>query len=377
MEFLTSLPFFGFVQSAGWSLLIFILVLGVLVTIHEFGHYLAARSVGIRVLAFSVGFGPEIFGWTDKHGTRWKVSWIPLGGYVSMYGFEETDMLHKAKDAHQAYCNKSVLARMWAVFAGPLMNFILAYVLLAALFMGGEESLQPRVGALVPNMPAVEAGMQPGDLIVQVNGIEIKDFMHLSKVIGSESGALDIAVERNGTLEHIVITPQQTTEADALGAERKVGRIGVQPDYESVVKINYNPLEALGVAGVRTWEMISLTGRAFKRLITREMGTENLAGPISIAQTAGEMAGHGLYPLIAFMALISVNLGILNLLPIPVLDGGHLLFLAIEGLRGGKKLSEKYEGYAYRAGLLVLGALMFVAVYNDLARLVVQLVGAS
>lgn len=358
-----------------WMALMFVVVLSILVFIHEMGHFLAARSVGVRIEVFSIGFGKEIFGWNDKTGCRWKVSFIPLGGYVKMFGEESGAVVNEHEQA-VSFTHKHVLARIWVVAAGPLANFLFAVVALAALFSVGEQKMLAQVGNLQPDMPAIKAGLQPGDLISQIDDTPINDW---SQVVGyvSDHAAQQLlfSVVRNGAVVQLPITPQATQITTLLGEERSVGRIGVLPSGETFTQ-SHGVVEATVLGVQRTWEMSGMLLQSIGKMITRDIPADQIGGPIAIAEMAGKSAENGSYNLVMFMVFISINLGLLNLFPVPMLDGGHLVYYFAELVKG-KPLNEKIQMAGQRLGLAVLLCLMGFAFYNDIMRVLTRMMGAE
>lgn len=356
-----------------WSTIIFILVVGVLVFIHEMGHYLAARSVGVYVETFSIGFGREIFGWDDKQGTRWKVSILPLGGYVKMYG-----MTGEAKPEdipedrrHEAFVLKSVLRRMWVVFAGPLANFVLAFALLSGMFfLSGERRILTEVGAVAENMPAAAAGLQAGDEILAVNDTEVRYWDEMVPLI-QEEGAQPITLEvyRPGTdnVLEVTLQPKQVEVTNILGETSTMYQVGVRAG-ESFERQPHGFFRSMALGAERTYQQTALILEAVWRMISGQMRAD-IGGPLTIGKVAGEQATMGFESLLVFMAFISINLGLINLFPIPVLDGGHLVYFAIEGLLG-RPLTEKAQDIGNRIGLTLIMMLMVFAFYKDIMNVV-------
>lgn len=349
-----------------FTILMFIVVLAVLVFVHEYGHFYAARSVGVFVEKFSIGFGPVIQKWDDVKGTRWQVAWLPLGGFVQMRGQEDGKAM-AADDDPESFAAKSVKERAWIIFAGPLANFLLAMVLLMGLMMYGEEQLKPVIGQVQEDMPAAAAGLQEGDVIRLVNDTPITDWDTMRDVIQQNLDAeLQLVVERGNELLPILLSPDVVEYTDLMGRTHTVGRVGVLPSGATF----YQDHGLLGgmVRGVeKTWELIALTFESIYRLIMGAISPDNLAGPLGIAQLTGSAADQGVYALLLFMAIISINLGIVNLLPIPVLDGGHLLFLLWEALFK-QPPSEKVQTWSIRAGMAIILLLVVFATSNDIQR---------
>lgn len=367
--------FIQMLDRVGWPALMFIVVLSILVFVHELGHYLAARSAGVRVKTFSIGFGPELFGFDDSHGTRWKVSLVPLGGYVDMFGFEGKSEDYRKKDRAEAFCAKSVWARMWVVFAGPLANFLFAFVALAILFVAaGEQKMMAKVGDVLPDMPAATAGLQKDDVILAVNGQNVDDWDSMRKAISENlDSAVQLQVQRGAQVLPLTMRTQSEDYTNELGDKKRVGRIGIAPNYETYT-VPHPPVQAIVLAAERTWFYTSLTFTVITRMITGQVATDQIGGPIMIAEVAGQAAAVGLYPLIMFMVAISINLGLINLFPIPVLDGGHLVFMTIEAIKGSP-LSEAAQEVGFRVGLAAIACLMMFAFYNDIARIVGRMMG--
>ncbi|MCR9255024.1 MAG: RIP metalloprotease RseP [Alphaproteobacteria bacterium] len=357
----------------------FILVLGVLVFFHELGHYLVARWTGVKVEVFAIGFGPELFGWTRRNGERWKVCLLPLGGYVKMFGDmgaastpgRENDGLTPEERA-VAFHHKSVGRRAAVVAAGPAANFLLAIVLFAGLFMIVGRPSAEAVITVVGNSPAAEAGLETGDRIIRLNEQSIETFDDLRMVVEARPGMpTPVVVDRNGESVSGVVTPD-AVEIARDGETVTIGRLGVTGG----ALVTLDPITAVAVAAEETWNLTMLTLNALGELITGQRGVEELGGPIRIAQLSGDVAQGGIAPLIHLAALLSINLGLINLFPIPVLDGGHLMFYAAEAIRG-RPLGQRIQEFASMAGFAVVICLMVFATWNDLVQLqVFQWVGS-
>ena len=356
-----------------WAYVIpFLVVLTILVFVHELGHYLIARRCGVRVEVFSIGFGPEIFGRTDKAGTRWKFSAIPLGGYVKMFGDADATSMPSSElaamspeEQSEAFHRKTLGQRSWIVAGGPLANFIFAFFALAVLY-GFYGERVPVVGEptevvwIEPDSPAEAAGLQVGDRIVRIGENPISGFEDIIAVVqGAVDQPLDFLIEREGAQLSLVVTPE-------LDTQRDIGRIGIgnaRVEYEAV-----GFFDAIWMAGAET---VRVTGFIFVTLgefISGERDSDELAGPLGIAQMSGQVAKLGMAQIIFWTALLSINLGLLNLFPIPMLDGGHLLFYAIEAVRG-RPLGQRAQEYGFRIGLALVLALMLFATWNDILRL--------
>lgn len=372
MDFLSSITDFLSTLPGGgtlWAILMFIIVLGVLVTFHELGHYWAARSVGIRVLRFSVGFGPEIYGWTRKNGERWSICWIPLGGYVQMFGGLDHEGEIEEKDKPFAFEEKTVWQRMWVVFAGPLANFVLAFVFLTGLMLTGEQKTLPEVGQVIGESAAEAAGLQAGDLILSVDETAIGTWDDVLSTVTSATGEpMRFGVERNGERIEIIVTPIMKERTKITGETVRVPFVGISPSGNSF-EVQHGIVDAFVLGAQKTYDYTALVLNGLWQIISGAASADSIGGPIMIAEIAGEAGERGLYPFIMLMVIISINLGIINLLPVPVLDGGHLLFYMIEAVRG-KPLGERAQEYGYRFGLVLVGLLMIFAIGNDVRRVV-------
>ena len=446
-----------------WNLAAFIIVLGILITVHEFGHFWVARRCGIYVERFSIGFGKAIWRKIDKHGTEFVIAWIPLGGYVKMLDERVAEVAPERR--HLAFNNKTVGQRAAVVAAGPIANFLLAIVAYWIVFMIGVPALKPIIADIRPNSIAEQAKLTPGMELKSVAGIETPDQNAVRLALVSQIGAkevsfvvsdlnslsesenilnlqqwnfdpekqdpilslgimpvgarldskiievtegsaaekaglqagdrivkvdgqpidtwhpftyfvrqspnkvLELLVERNGSSLILNITPT----AVALKDGTEVGQVGAQlqilpPDEQYLIMQQYNPFSALYEASDKTWQLMGLTVKMIGKLVVGDVKLTNLSGPVSIAKGAGMSADSGFVYYLMFMALISVNLGIINLFPLPVLDGGHLLFLVIEKIKGGP-VSERVQDFCYRIGIMALMLLMGLALFNDFSRL--------
>jgi regulator of sigma E protease len=365
----------GFLSVSIDYLVPFLVVLTVLVFVHELGHYLVARWNKVRIDVFSIGFGPELFGWTDRAGTRWKVSALPLGGYVRMFG--EADPIagdgagpaeFTAAERAVSFKHKRLPQRAAVVVAGPAANFIFAILAFAAVFAtAGQSMTKPVVGKVMPNSAAAAAGLQPGDRFVSVAGATISRFEQIQQIIGLNTGTpVAIVVERNGHDVTLTATPRMVTETDRFGNQHRTALLGVQAKAGSLVRLD--PATAVWHATQQTWNVTAGTLEAVGQMIEGRRSGTDLSGPVGIVRMSGEVAEGGIAALVAFMAVLSVNLGLVNLFPIPVLDGGHLLFYAAEAVRG-KPLGHRAQEYGFRLGLALVLTLMVFATWNDLARL--------
>lgn len=345
----------------------FLVLLGVLVFVHELGHFLVAKRLGIKVLKFSLGFGPKLLAKTVGE-TEYRVSAIPLGGYVKLYGEDPDEELPEGERA-RSFSGRPVAHRLWTVLAGPLMNFALAVLVFALLSLFGTPVLQPVVGDVSEDMPAREAGVMPGDRVLAVDGVEVDSWEDMAgRIADAEGTVLELRVERGVEVLTIPVAPVRRTSKNLLGEVIEKPMIGIGPSGE--VEVRKNPFWFAPWIGVRetgkwTWMTIEVLGK----MILGQVSPRNLGGPIAIAQMAGETARAGLLSFLFLVAVLSVNLAVLNLLPIPVLDGGHVFFFAIEGL-WGRPVSIKYREMAQQIGLVILLLLMAYVIYNDVARIV-------
>lgn len=454
---------FGTLQT----LFAFVVTLGILVSIHEFGHFWVARRCGVKVLRFSVGFGKSLWSRTDRHGTEFSIAAIPLGGYVKMLDEREGPVAEYEK--HLSFNAQSVMARIAIVAAGPIANFLLAILALWIMYMAGIRTLMPQVGEVLPNTPAAAAGILPGDEIVAVNGhetvgwqavnmellsfigettaltlsvrsgepgqvpdgvvrdrrVEVSDWMmgeeqpnpirslgivpftpkvpaiigrleeggaamavgfhegdrvvsvnrepvrgwvHFVEIIRSSPGqSLSVQMDRQGQRESLTVTPRSRTD-EGVG----IGYIGAGVQSvawpEALVRnLQYGPFQALAKGAQATWSLTSMTLESLWKMVTGLVSVKNLSGPITIAKVAGTSLESGLENFLYFLAMLSVSLGVLNLLPVPVLDGGHLLFYTVELVRG-KPLSEKTQMLGLKIGVTLVVGVMMLAMYNDLSR---------
>jgi regulator of sigma E protease len=372
----------GFLHHSFGYIVPFLFVLTVLVFVHEFGHYFVARKNGVRVDVFSIGFGPELFGWFDRAGTRWKISAIPLGGYVKMFGdADPSSGLPNAglagltqHEREVSFHYKRLGQRTAIVAAGPAANFIFAVVVLAALFMTyGQPYTPARVGQVQAGSAAAHAGIKSGDLIVGINGAAIGSFEDVQQDVRLNPGTpMTIVVKRGDKDVSLQATPAQTDVSDRFGNHYKIGLLGIAHNGTDYVK--RNPVSAIVQAGKQTWDLSASTLTALWQIIIGERGTDELGGPLRIAQMSGDVAQGGVVAVVWFMAVLSINLGLINLFPVPVLDGGHLLFYAAEALRG-KPLGQRAQEYGFRIGLALVLTLMVFATWNDLVHLrIVQFV---
>jgi regulator of sigma E protease len=354
----------------------FLFVLTIVVFFHELGHFLVARWCGVRVLVFSVGFGSELVGFTDRYGTRWKLAAIPLGGYVKFLGDENAASVPdeaavasmNAEERRHSFFHQPVGRRAAIVAAGPIANFILAILIFAAIFaLDGRRSTSARIDAVQPNSPAAAAGLQPGDVVVAINGQKIENFSEMQRIVSARAEqTLEFQIDRGGTPLTVRATPTLQRGKDGLGNNFCHAILGVSrsmsPDDVKTERVD--PFTAIWLGALESWFIVD---RTFSYLAGIVVGTEcadQLGGPIGIAQMSGQVAKMGFVAVFHFIALISVSIGLLNLFPIPLLDGGHLLFYAIEALRG-RPLSQRAQEFGFRLGLALVAMLMIFATYND------------
>jgi regulator of sigma E protease len=367
-------------------ILAFLFVLSIVVFFHELGHFLVARWCGVTVKAFSIGFGREIAGFDDKHGTRWKLCWIPLGGYVKFMD-DEGPASTPSRGAIEAmtpqeragaFHAKPLWQRAAVVAAGPAANFLLALVIFTLWFWGyGVRMTEARVDAVLPDGPAARAGVLPGDRILAIEGRPIDSFEQLQKVVMTNVGrSLAFDIERQGALVKLQIAPEVRPYIDEMGDKTTRVVIGIShvPTEQTIRFHNPGLLEAAGLAVDRTAFIVTSSLGYLSDVIVGRQSGDQLGGPIRIADVAGRVAGQGWENLIHLTAFISVSIGLINLFPIPLLDGGHLLFYAIEAVRR-KPLDERTQEMGFRLGLaVVLGLFIFVTI-NDLPILKRWLIG--
>jgi regulator of sigma E protease len=363
-------------HSLAYSGLWFVVILTVLVFVHEFGHYLIARWNGVRVEVFSIGFGPELFGWWDRAGTRWKFSTIPLGGYVKMFGDSDPSSglpaagLGRLASAERevSFHYKRLGQRAAIVAAGPGANFLFAVLVLAVLFTTyGQPFTPPEVGQVQPGSAAEQGGIQPGDVILKIDGRTVQRFEDVQQIVRLNPGVpMTIIVRRDGKEQTLNVTPSRTELTDRFGNHYQIGLLGIARSGMEYVK--RDPATAIVQAGVETWDLTTGTLGALWQMVQGTRGTDELGGPLRIAQMSGEVAQSGVVAVLWFMAVLSINLGLINLFPVPVLDGGHLLFYAAEAVRG-KPLGQRAQEYGFRIGLALVLTLMVFATWNDIVHL--------
>lgn len=389
-------------QTILFTAIPFLLVLGLVVTVHELGHFLAAKALGTKIDRFSIGFGKSIAAWTDKAGVEWRLGWLPIGGYVRFAGDDNAASIPDAEDLNamrrklvaegradeiERYFHfKPIWQRAVIVAAGPFANFALAIAIFATLLMSfGELVLPFRVESVQPGSAAAEAGLRPGDRIVAVNDRPMRGFNDVLQVIRLRGGVpTEFTIDRGGVRRELIATPRWEEQDDPVAGKQKVGVLGVRPAQapEDYIRVRYGPLEAVAQGTRRTWGVLEATVYYLGRMVTGQVGADQLRGPLGIADVTKNVtrlgaegapdipamvAGASLN-LVQLAALISVSIGFMNLLPVPVLDGGHLMFYAYEAV-ARRPLAAKVQAAGYRVGLALVLGLMLFATWNDLQRL--------
>jgi len=361
-------------ESPGFlmTVLSFLLVIGPLIFVHEYGHYIVGRWCGVKADVFSIGFGREIFGWTDKRGTRWKVAWMPLGGYVKFAGdmnpaSQPSDewMALPPEERAQTFQAKTVWQRFLIVFAGPATNFLVAIGIFAAFFsFYGEPRTPTEIAQIMPESAAHRAGLQAGDRILSIDGQSVSRFEDIAPIVSIHPGeTVDITLNRNGEEINLPVKLQSILERDRFGNEFRKGQLGILATGRVIVPLA--PTEIVGAAIRHTRDIVSMMVETIGQVLTGRRSVQELGGPLKIAQFSGQQATLGAAAFVEFMAMISINLGFINLLPIPLLDGGHLFFYAVEAVRR-RPLNPVVQEWAFRSGLALLLGLMLFVTLNDL-----------
>lgn len=392
----------GFLQTAVLTVLSYVLVLGLVVTVHELGHFLAAKCCGTAIDRFSIGFGRAIVNWRDRSGVEWRIGWMPLGGYVRFSGDDnvasvpDSDDLEglrrdlvarEGEESLKRYFHfKPVWQRAIIAAAGPLANFALAIALFSGfLLVFGAQILPARIAAVQPGSPAAAAGIRAGDIVMGANGHKIKDFADLQEIVQLRANVpIELAIRRGAQDLQFTATPRLQLVQDPIVGSQRVGILGITPAQtrEDYIRVRYTPVQALVGGTKRTWDVLSTTVYYIGRMVRGEVSADSLRGPLGIATVTGKVAmlgaqGAASFPamllavgvnLIQMAALVSVSLGFINLLPLPVLDGGHLLFYAYEAV-ARRPLAAKVQAVGYRVGLALVLGLMLFATVNDLQRL--------
>jgi regulator of sigma E protease len=378
MELLTKLVGYG--DSVLSYILPFLFVLTLVVFFHELGHFIVARWCKVDVKVFSIGFGREIFGFDDKKGTRWRISWIPLGGYVKFAGDEnaasapDADAIKNMSEEERAgnFHAKTLAQRAAVVVAGPVANFLLAIAIFAFIFTFiGQRHTLPFVDAVTENSAASNAGFKEGDLVLSIDGEPIESFGEMQRIVSiSADQELTIFVKRKGTEIELKATPRKQETTDVFGNSIRRGLLGIRRSAspEDWVLKKYDPLTSVWMGTKETYFVITRTLSYLYDVITGREKADQLGGPIRIAQISGQVATAGFFALLNLGAILSVSIGLINLFPVPMLDGGHLLFYGIEAIRG-RPLSEKSQEIGFRIGLALVLMLMIFATWNDLVHL--------
>lgn len=358
------------------TLLSFFVVLSVIVFIHEFGHYITAKLCGVRITAFSIGFGKEIVGFNDRSGTRWKFSLLPLGGYVKMFG-DASAASNADVDAYAAmtpeeksvtFYHKPLYKKAAIVVAGPLANFILTIAIFTYFIMTtGLPSIEPIVGQVMPDSPAQEAGLQAGDRVLKIGEDKVSGFSDIPYLIATNLGTpVTLLLDRAGKEMNITLTPREVEDDDGLGNKVKRPLIGIKSAEIKYENVGFP--RAVGESAMRTYMVSVSTLKVVGQMITGKRNAHDLKGPIGIAQLSGQATQKDFYTTLWLIAMLSANLGLVNLFPIPVLDGGHLLYYAAEAA-SGRPLAQKVQEYGLRVGFAVLITLMAFTIVNDLSKL--------
>jgi len=358
------------------NLFAFVIILSIIVFIHEFGHYIVAKFCKVKIEEFSIGFGKELFGFNDKSGTRWKFSLLPFGGYVKMFGdrnpasIADSDKLLEMSEADKkvSFYFKNVWQRIAIVAAGPIANFLLCIMLLTVIFrVQGLTTVLPIIDQVQEQSAASEVGILVGDKVLKINDVAINDFEQLRQiVVQNGEKAMSLELQRNEQILNIVLTPKMSLSKNIFGEEQKTPLIGV-----GASQFEYHPLglgQAFIHANIETYNLGIAITKAIGELITGQRSIKELSGPVKIAQYSGKSMDAGFMMVLWFMAMISVNLGVANLLPIPVLDGGHLFYYIIEAIKG-KPLHQKVQNAGFQFGFMVLITLMIFTTYNDIYNL--------
>lgn len=355
------------------NILSFVIILSTIVFIHEFGHYWVAKKFGVKIESFSIGFGKEVFGWNDRSGTRWKICWAPLGGYVKMFGDESAastpdnaklkSMTNEEKQS--AFFFQKLYKRFLIVLAGPVANFLTAIIILSFFFYHyGYPETKPIIDTVIENSAAAKVGLKPGDEIIELDGEKIKRFEQVKTIVSlhPEMPIKLIYIRKNKQIT-TTITPELHETKDIFGDVARIGLIGVSSNTSEYKKLN--AVQSLYTSVSETYDISAKTLQAIGQMITGQRSAKEISGVLRIADYSGKSVDQGLKMVLWFMAIISINLGLVNLFPIPMLDGGHLFFYLVEAVRK-KPLSEKTQEYFFRTGFLLLMLLMLFATFNDL-----------
>ncbi len=359
----------------GFTILAFLVVLGPLVFVHEYGHYIVGRWCGVKADTFSIGFGRRIFGWTDKRGMEWKIGWLPLGGYVQFAGDRDAVSQPDAEwqnlpdtERSHTFPAQPVWKRALIVAAGPVTNFLFAILILASFaWIGGQSVTPPVAGGIAAKSAAADAGLQKGDRIVSIDGRAIETFGDVQMAVAHRPGeAMQVRIERAGSERLVELAPRLVREKDVFGKDFDRAIIGLSPPKPEFRPVSL--LDAPGVGVQQTWQIVRQQVEVLGQFLTGRRSIKDMNGPVKIAEFSGKMATLGIASLIFFIALISINLGFINLLPLPMLDGGHLLFYAYEAIRRRPAPPQAQE-WAFRFGFAAIVTLMLVVTFNDLGSI--------
>lgn len=358
----------------------FLFVLTIVVFFHELGHFLVARWCGVKVLTFSIGFGPELVGFNDRRGTRWKLSAIPLGGYVKFLGDESEASTPSAsamaqmseEDRKVSFHHQKVAPRAAIVAAGPIANFILAIVIFAGLFtFFGKPSASARVDSVQAESAAAAAGIKSGDIISAIDGKAIESFSDMQRIVSTKAGqSLALTIKRDNATVVVNATPNLREIKDNFGNTHRIGVLGITRanSPEDATNQKVDPITAVGLGVKETWFVVDRTLAYIGGVFAGREAADQIGGPIRIAQISGQVSTIGMAALIHLAAVLSVSIGLLNLFPVPLLDGGHLMFYAVEAVRG-RPLSERAQEMGFRVGLALVLMLMIFATYNDILHI--------
>ena len=365
----------GFLSWSVYGIPAFLFLITVVVFFHELGHFSVARLFGVRVETFSIGFGRALYSWKDRKGTLWKISWVPLGGFVKFFGdadgasTPDREAAARMSDADRrvAFPFKPLWQRALIVVAGPVANFILALVILTVFFMAvGRVLTTANVTDVAPNSAAQAAGIRAGDLIVSIDGETISGYEEIQQIVSVSAGIrLSIVVKRSGHLMTLYVTPRETEISDPFKNKIKVGQLGIMNRTPRTL-VRLGPIAAVGAAISEVRDIVAVTFRAREQIF--KGNSSQLSGPLGIAKLSGQVASVSFLALIQLAALLSVSIGLVNLFPIPLLDGGHLLYYACEGVLG-RPLGERAQDVGFRLGLAVVLGIFILATWNDLVRL--------
>ncbi len=353
-------------MGVGINIASVIVLLGVLIFVHELGHFLLAKSLGVGVLKFSLGFGPKLIG-RRVGETEYMISLVPLGGYVKLLGESETDDV-LPQDEKRSFVKQHVLRKIAIVVAGPFFNFLFAILAFSVIYMVGVPSLTTEIGSVQPGSPAEVAGLHAGDTVVSIDGKDVARWGDLAEIITqSEGREIVLKLNREGAVQDVRVKPEMVKSKNIFGEDVDSYKIGVGASKNTFIE-RQNPIKATWSGIEQTWAITELTLVSIVKMIQGVVSPDSLGGPILIAQMAGANVKKGIMNFVFFMALLSINLGVLNLFPIPVLDGGHLLFFLIE-LVTGKEVNIKWRERAQQAGFFILVMLMIFVFYNDIMRI--------